>query len=125
MVLPGNSIQTESYIGDGLAMCHNGGPDSIEVPTVCDKAHHQSIFFDDLKHPRELRMKSWLPACVYDVRYTDYLASLRNYSLQEFRRKKICRRVIESVFVSQTIAAVKIADIGQFDRQSTRTEFTP
>jgi hypothetical protein len=73
--------------------------------------------FDDFF---ELRMKSCFTARKHDVRRADRVSRFADNPTQKLQREKFSRPVIESVFVTQTVTAMQVADIGQLDNQTRR-----
>jgi hypothetical protein len=118
--LASGAIKTEGHMSDGFAMLIQQRPNSFEMPAISYEAAPQALGGNCFNNFSEIRMQGWLAASEHYLFEIHGLARLSNDSRKKINGKKMCGTVIESVFVSQTITAMEVADIGQFDRQTTR-----
>src|SRR5687768_9396350 len=107
VLFPSGSIKTESDIVNGFAMGKYVRPNSIEMPSVSNKAKFQSILRDQVQHAIELRMQSRFAAGESHMGDSHYSTAFAKDPLQQIERQKTCAGVIERLFIAQAIAAVK------------------
>src|ERR1044072_288060 len=116
-----SAVQTESHVGDDVAIRADARPYTLKVPTISDKAALQSMSADGFDHFSEFWMERGFSTSEHHVRDVHRFTCFCENAIEKFEREVFGARMVKRVFVAQAIAAMQVTDVGKLDDQARRT----
>jgi hypothetical protein len=112
------AVETERNVRHCFSIRVQRLPRAFEVPTVGNKAGLQTAVADRFEYLGKLGMKCRLATGEVDARDLRGSARFVDYAAQQFERKELRVIAVEIVFGTKAVAAMEIADVGQFHTQT-------